>query len=113
MAPALSYRDYLTTNQSFISLVGRLRDGVTVEHADAELAVLSGEIQRAAPSASDRSDVQYGMTTLSLNDARIDPATRRPLMLLLAASACLLLLACANVAGLLLGRAVTRQREIA
>jgi predicted permease len=113
MAPALSYRDYLTTNQSFISLVARLRDGVSVERANTELAALGGDIQRAAPSTTYRPDTQFGITAVSLNDARIDPATRRPLLLLLVAASCLLLLACANVAGLLLGRGVTRQREIA
>jgi putative ABC transport system permease protein len=113
MAPVLSYRDYLVTNQSFISVVGRLRDDVTVARANAELALVGSEIQRAAPSASSRPATQFGVTTVSLNDARIDPATRRPLMLLLGAAACLLLLACANVAGLLVGRGVARQREIA
>jgi putative ABC transport system permease protein len=45
-APRLSYTDYLVTNQNFISVVGRLRDGVTLERARAELAVVGNEIQR-------------------------------------------------------------------
>jgi putative ABC transport system permease protein len=112
MAPLISYREYLTTNQAFISAVGRLRDGVTVERANAELSVLSEEIQRIAPSAA-RPTTRFGVATTPLNAARIDPATRRPLALLAGAAVCLLILACANVAGLLLGRAVSRQREIA
>lgn len=113
MAPVLSYRDYLTTNQNFISLIARLRDGAGIARANAELAQLSTELQRVAPNTSSRADTHFGAIAVSLNEARIDPATRRPLMLLFAAAACLLLLACANVAGLLLGRAVSRQREIA
>ena len=113
MAPAISYRDYLTTDQDFISVVARLRDGVTLDHANAEMQLVSDEIGRIAPHAASRSPVRRGIAMMSVNDARIDPATRRPLMLLLGAALCLLLLACANVAGLLLGRAVTRQREIA
>ena len=50
MAPRVSYIGYLVTNQNFISVVGRLRDGVTLEHARAELALVGQEIQRVLPS---------------------------------------------------------------
>jgi putative ABC transport system permease protein len=112
-APRLSYTDYLVTNQNFISVVGRLRDGVTLERARAELAVVGNEIQRASPSETSVPGTRFGATAISLGDARIDPSTRRPMWLLLAGAVCLLLLSCANVAGLLLGRAVSRRREIA
>jgi putative ABC transport system permease protein len=107
MAPRLSYIDYLVTNQNFISVVGRLRVGVSLERARAELAVVGTEIQRLAPSETSNSNTVFGSTAISLTDARIDPSTRRPLLLLLAGAACLLLLSCANVAGLLLGRSTS------
>ena len=113
MAPLVSYQDYLVTNQSFISVVARLRDGVTTERARAELDLIATAIQRTAPSALSRPGTRFGIAMMPLAAARIDPATRRPMWLLLGAAACLLLLACANVAGLLLGRAVSRRREIA
>src|SRR5204863_3437411 len=50
MAPRVSYADYLVTNQNFISVVGRLRDGVTIDAARAELALLADEAQRTLPT---------------------------------------------------------------
>jgi hypothetical protein len=53
MAPLLSYREHLTTNQNFMSVVGRLKDGTTEEQARAELAVLGTRIQAELPSDAD------------------------------------------------------------
>jgi hypothetical protein len=75
MAPRLSYGDYLVTNQNFISVAGRLRAGVTLEQARAELAVLGEEIDRVAPSQTSNPAARFAATALSLNDARIDPTT--------------------------------------
>ncbi|HEY6827587.1 MAG TPA: ADOP family duplicated permease [Gemmatimonadaceae bacterium] len=113
MAPRLTYPDYLITNQSFISVVGRLRDGVSLEAARQELALLGAEIQRRSPLPTSIASTRFAATATPLAEARVDPSTRQPMLLLLGAAVCLLLLACFNVGGLLIGRALTRRREIA
>lgn len=113
MAASVTYADYLTSNQAFISVVGRLRDGVSMATASAEMNRLGAQIARGYPLKGQKGDEVAAATATSMNDARIDPSTRRPLMLLLAGAACLLVLACTNVAGLLLGRASARRRDVA
>ena len=113
VAPLVTYREYLTTNQNFITVVGRLRRDVTIDSVRAELAVVGRRIQAEQPSEADTPQDEFSATAMTLNDARIDVVTRRALMLLAAAAAMLLLIACANVAGLLVGRAAARRREIA
>jgi len=109
MAPVLTYSDYLITPQHFVSVVARLRPGVDVARANAELAAVGGRFADAAAPA----DAQWSATALSIGQARVDPAMRRSALLLLAAAVCLLLIACVNVTGLLLARARTRRREVA
>jgi len=113
MAPVLSYADYLTTNQNFINLVARLKPGVSLEAARAELAVLGRQIDAEVPSNEQNRDDVMSATATSLNAARTDPATRKSILILLGAVALLHLLACANAANLVLGRAATRRHETA
>ncbi len=112
MAPVLSYREHLTTNQNFLSVIGRLRDGVTPAAARAELAVLGARIQAELPSETDV-PATFAATAVPLDAARIDPVNRRAVLVLFGAAIFLLLVASANLASLQLGRAVARRREIA
>ncbi len=109
MAPRLTYADYLTTPQLFIPVVGRLRQGVSLQRANAELTAASSSF----PAGSGSRDGRLGAVARPAGDVRVDPALRRSVLLILAAAACVLLVACTNVAGLLLARGRMRRRELA
>ena len=111
MSPRITYAEYLTTNQNFISAVGRLRPGITHATALGELGVLGAAINRALPSDPDSPNEQVTATATSLNGARANRAVRRSLFVLLGAVTLLHLLACANVTNLLLGRAAAKRAE--
>lgn len=113
MAPQVSYSEYLTSPQHFISVVARLRPGVTLMQANAELAAVGGRFADAEPPAGGQEKTTWSATAQLADDARIDAVMSRSVLLLLGAAACVLLSACVNVAGLLLARARTRRREIA
>jgi predicted permease len=92
----------------FLQGIGRLADGVTIGQARAELNVIAEGLARAYPEANART----GATVIDLRD-EVSWQQRLMLLALAGASLCVLLIACANLASLLLARAVQRQRELA
>jgi putative ABC transport system permease protein len=95
-------------NAIWLSVVARLRPGTTLAQATAELDALNRRLGEQYP-ATDR---RAGTVLVTLRDQAAEPL-RRGLLLLAAAVVGVLLVACANVAGLQLARAVAREREVA
>jgi putative ABC transport system permease protein len=90
-----------------LKLIGRMKPEVTLEAARANLEIVTAALAREQPARGG-----LGAHVVPLAD-QIYGQTRPALHLLMAAVACLLLIACANVGNLLLARGVDRERELA
>ena len=106
----VSFNDAALRNRTnaYLGVIGRLKDGVTPAHANAELAATARELERTHGTP-------YRDWTFEAIDlrTRIVGPVRSGLLLLSGAVGCVILITCANLAGLTLVRTAGRRRELA
>jgi putative ABC transport system permease protein len=107
--PLVFKPEQLNHDFHWLQIWGRLKAGVTVQQAQADMDNVTANIARANPKSSKG----WGASIETFQHAYIGDQTRTVLWLLLGACAFLLLIACVNVANLLLARGTARSKEIA
>ena len=101
--------EQISSDSRSMLVMARLKDGVSREQAQSEMEVIAQQLQDEYPTAN----ANRGVSVEQLHLDFVTDATRRNLWMLLGAVGFLLLIACVNVANLLLARGTSRQREVA
>lgn len=104
---AIAPSDFDDFNNTYVRILGRLHPGITLEAAQKEINALEAQTALAHPSTDNGNRV-----VLAPIREQLDGDIRKPLLILLGAVGLVLLIACANTAGLALVRNAERQKEI-
>jgi predicted permease len=99
--------DYQDRNDNYLEGIGRLKPGVSIAQAHSELLLIAARLRRQYPKENENVD----LSVIALRD-ELTTESRLLLMGLCGAALCVLTIACANLANLLLARSLARQREL-
>ena len=100
--------DFEDRTNTYLHVVAKLRRGVSVEQAAAEMDVVSARLEREYP----KDNAHIGAAVRRLRD-EVPAQSRALLLALLSAGACVLLIACTNLANLMMARSSARRAELA
>jgi putative ABC transport system permease protein len=108
-APLVFHPAQLNHDFHWLNVMGRLKPGVTLQQANADMQAVATHVAAANP----KSNKGYGAGVEQLQNDFVDNNTKLALWLMLGATGFVLLISCANIANLLLARGTMRQREVA